>query len=293
MIGSNGSFVEHYTHGPFAPYVRERRLAGSAGYLLEAAQPAGDFSDPPTTDLILTVAMSAASGEFDFGPGRFNRTISSGQMVLTSPGVATTILIDRPHSVRFLAVPAEYLRPYLQEARKGGSFDFGRLHLGAFDNAFILDVVNRLWAEAERGDEVSRLFADGAILAITVELLREAERPALFARGGLAPRQLRCVLDYMRANLASDVSLSELAQLVNLSPHHFCRAFKSSSGMSPHSWFARCRIERAQELMGANPAVGLTEVALCVGFSSQSAFGTAFRRVIGRTPSAWRRERLS
>jgi AraC family transcriptional regulator len=291
--GAHGSFVDHYTQGRFAPYVRERRLAGSAGYLLEAAQPAGDFSDPPTTDLILTVALSTASGEFDFGPGRFTRTIPSGQMVLTSPGVATTIVIDRPHLVRFLAIPAEYLRPYLQVARDGDLFDFERLQVGGFENPFILDVVNRLWAEAERGDEVSRLFADGAILALTAELLREAARPALIARGGLAAWQLRRVVEYMRANLASDVSLGELAELVSLSPHHFCRAFKGSTGLSPHSWFTRCRIERAKEMIGANPSVGLTEVALCVGFGSQSAFGTAFRRVTGTTPSAWRRERLS
>jgi len=293
LNGAQASFADHYTTGAFAPYVREQRLAGSAAYMLEAAQPAGDFSDPPTTDLVLTVALSAASGEFDFGPGRFTKTISSGQMVLTSPGVATTILIDRPHSVRFLAVPAQHLEPYLEEARATDSFDFGRLQVGAFENQFILEMMNRLWAEAEQDDGVSRLFADGAILAVAAELLREAGRPAVHARGGLAAWQVRRVTDYMRADLARDISLSELAELAGLSPHHFCRAFKQSTGASPHVWFTLRRIERAQEIIAADPSTGLTEVALCVGFGSQSAFGTAFRRVTGISPSAWRRKRLS
>jgi AraC family transcriptional regulator len=293
MIGARGSFADHYTTGAFAPYIRERRLAGSAAHMLEAAQPAGDFSDPPTTDLVLTVAMSAASGEFDFGPGRFSKTFASGQMVLTSPGVATTILIDRPHRVRFLAVPAEHLGPYLKETRVTDGFDFGRLQVGAFENQFILEMMNRLWAEAEQDDGVSRLFADGAILAVAAELLREAGRSAVHARGGLAAWQVRRVTDYMRANLARDIPLSEPRGVSGLIPPPLLPRLQAVDRRLP----ARL-VHAAPHRTGAGDhrgrsSTGLTEVALCVGFGSQSAFGTAFRRVTGTSPSAWRRKRLS
>lgn len=108
----------------------------------------------------------------------------------------------------------------------------------------------------------------------------------------MAGWQVRQVSDYLLSHLDQDVSLGDLATLVDLSPHHFCRAFKQSTGATPHAWFTQRRIERAQELIAEVPAMGLTEVALSVGYASQSAFGTAFRRVTGTTPSAWRRERV-
>jgi AraC family transcriptional regulator len=152
-----------------------------------------------------------------------------------------------------------------------------------------------IWAfEALKEGSPSRLFWDTAAAAIGLRLLSSRDRPLPSpARGGLAPWQVKRAVAFIRDNLHRDVSLTELAGQVGLSPHHFCRAFKQSTGASPHNWLTQHRIERAQDIIAARPSAGLTEVALCVGFNSQSAFGTAFRRVTGTTPSAWRRERLS
>ena len=151
-----------------------------------------------------------------------------------------------------------------------------------------------MWAfEALKEGSPSRLFWDTAAAAIGLRLLRSRDRSLPSpARGGLAPWQVKRAVAFIRDNLHRDVSLTELAGQVGLSPHHFCRAFKQSTGASPHTWLTQHRIERAQDIIAARPSAGLTEVALSVGFSSQSALGTAFRRVTGTTPSAWRRERL-
>jgi AraC family transcriptional regulator len=118
------------------------------------------------------------------------------------------------------------------------------------------------------------------------------ERTAIESkRGGLAPHQLNRVTDYLMARLADDIALAELAAIASLSPHHFCRAFKQSTGLPPHAWLAHKRMERAQEMMAAHPQMGLTEIALCVGYQSQAAFGAAFKRVTGATPSQLRRGR--
>ena len=108
-------------------------------------------------------------------------------------------------------------------------------------------------------------------------------------RGGLAPRQRRRVTDHLMERLAADVALAELAAVAGLSPHHFLRAFKRSIGMTPYAWLAARRMERAQALMLAHPAMGLGEIALAVGYASQTAFGAAFKRVVGATPADWRR----
>ncbi len=94
------------------------------------------------------------------------------------------------------------------------------------------------------------------------------------------------------SRLADDCALADLAVIAGLSPHHFCRAFKRSTGLSPNAWLTERRIERAQELIAKNPRMGLTEIALCVGYQSHTSFGQAFRRAMGLTPSQWRRERL-
>lgn len=155
----------------------------------------------------------------------------------------------------------------------------------------IADLTRLLLAEMA-APQRSALYMDMLALSIELNLLRQAARRATLApvTGGLAGWQLKRVIAYMTAHLAEDISLAELAALAELSPFHFCRAFKQSTGLPPHAWLTARRIERAQELMAAHCSMGLTEVALCVGYESQAAFGVAFKRVTGVTPGQWRRE---
>lgn len=141
------------------------------------------------------------------------------------------------------------------------------------------------------GDATRRLEIEsiGLSLAATLLRLHSNVAPKLSARGGLSPFQLKRITEYLDAHLSNNVSLAELAGIAQLSPYHFCRAFKQSTGLSPQAWTTRRRIERAQDMMRAHPAMGLLEIALCVGYESQSAFGVAFKRVTGASPGGWRR----
>lgn len=136
-----------------------------------------------------------------------------------------------------------------------------------------------------------RLWWDSMATAMLVRLfdinIGAARSPA---RGGLAPRVLQRCEDYLIAHLADEVTLDELAAIAGLSPHHFCRAFRQSTGLPPHAWLAARRIERAQALMRAHPQMRLIEVALSVGYASQGSFGAAFKRATGMSPGDWRRE---
>ena len=70
---------------------------------------------------------------------------------------------------------------------------------------------------------------------------------------------------------------------------HFAAQFKAATGMRPHEYLLRQRIERAKELLaGSQPP--LAEIALEVGFKAQAHFTTVFARIVGETPNAWRRE---
>ena len=112
-----------------------------------------------------------------------------------------------------------------------------------------------------------------------------AEKPDFYS--GLPIWQLRKVEDYVRDQLAEEISVDKLAEVVELSPFHFSRVFKQSTGMSPLQFVTRQRITRAQQLI-RETSRSLIEIALDVGYTSPSHFAQIFRRVVGVTPTEFR-----
>jgi len=108
------------------------------------------------------------------------------------------------------------------------------------------------------------------------------------ARGGLARWQTARVTSYMTDSLDREIRLAELAALVGLSRFHFCSAFRVATGRSPHAWLTEARMRRARALL-ADRQFPITQVALAVGFQTPSAFAASFRRVVGMSPSEYRR----
>ncbi len=115
-----------------------------------------------------------------------------------------------------------------------------------------------------------------------------ARRPTR-RRGGLSPAALQRVQLYVQAHLDRPVPLRDLAERAGLSPHHFARAFKISTGETPRAFVERLRIAHAEALM-RDGALTLAQVALATGFATQSSFTTAFRRATGFTPARYLRD---
>lgn len=116
--------------------------------------------------------------------------------------------------------------------------------------------------------------------------------PKAPVRGGLSPWQIRKVTSHVEANLDRPIRNEELATLVRLNPSHFGRAFRNSFGEPPHEYVIRRRVERAQGLMLSTDA-SLSDIALDCGLADQSHLTRLFRRIVGESPRAWRRARLS
>lgn len=121
--------------------------------------------------------------------------------------------------------------------------------------------------------------------SMTSSLLGELKTPNL--SGGLSPAKLNKVKDYMRANLSENISLKELAGLVDLSEYHFQRNFTTQCGVSPHIWLTHLRVEHAKELM--RQKTKMAEVSDACGFSSQSHFSRTFKTYTGRTPGDYKK----
>jgi AraC family transcriptional regulator len=107
--------------------------------------------------------------------------------------------------------------------------------------------------------------------------------------GGLSPTVLRRAIERLGSESDTDVSLATLASDAGLSRFHFCRAFKESTGLSPHTWLRQHRLEQAKALL-RDPSVPIVVIATELGYGSQTAFAAAFRRLTGETPTDWRRQ---
>jgi AraC family transcriptional regulator len=88
-------------------------------------------------------------------------------------------------------------------------------------------------------------------------------------------------------HLAEEISVEQLADLVDLSPFHFSRVFKQATGMTPLQFVTRERITYAQQLI-RETSRSLIEIALEVGYSNPSHFAKVFRKVAGVTPTEFR-----
>lgn len=118
----------------------------------------------------------------------------------------------------------------------------------------------------------------------------EPARPPYQSR--LAPWQLRRVTEFMRANLAETLQLSQLAAISGLSTSHFGRAFKGSTGLPPHRWHLNLRIDQARTML-TEAGASLADVACATGFADQSHFTRVFSKIVGISPGAWRRSRIA
>jgi AraC family transcriptional regulator len=97
------------------------------------------------------------------------------------------------------------------------------------------------------------------------------------------------VKTFVNENLANSLSLTEIASLVQMGPCHFARAFKESTGVSPHQYVLRRRIDRAVEML-RDERSSLAGIAYDLGFSSQGHFTTVFRKFTGTQPSSYREQ---
>jgi AraC family transcriptional regulator len=106
--------------------------------------------------------------------------------------------------------------------------------------------------------------------------------------GAITDARLARVLEYIRANLAEQVSVTELANVAAVSPFHFCRLFSRAVGMSPHRYLVDRRMQKGEALLRTTD-IPLTEVASQSGYICSNAFSVAFRRRYGMTPTSYRR----
>ena len=146
-----------------------------------------------------------------------------------------------------------------------------------------------LLADACLANVEDRLYGESLVSAFLAAIHKELGREEAPKESGLAPWQLRIAKSYIEENFRQDIGLAELASLTQLSQSRFARGFRISTGIPPYSWTLQRRVKAAQDLL-ASTDTPVSEIAVQVGFADQSHLTKAFRRALGATPAAWRRD---
>lgn len=161
-----------------------------------------------------------------------------------------------------------------------------------FENSNLKITLQKLQNVLDGSGIDDRAYAETLGLLLLWEL-RHAADPKYSqlkpVRGGLTGLQLRRIKEFLDAHISKEIGISELASLVGLSQFHFIRTFKHSVGLSPYQYVLSARISVAKEMLSKRD-LSIDDVALAVGFSSASQLNRVFRKLIGVTPTAFRRE---
>ncbi|VVD32119.1 DNA-binding domain-containing protein, AraC-type [Paraburkholderia dioscoreae] len=203
---------------------------------------------------------------------------------------------DEPLSTVHLHIERSLIDSVADQMELGGSRELSLGDAMQFRDPVVAAMLAALHrAAADPAD--SRLYVDALVHALAAHLLQHYSRGRSALAGSpaglpacperLVPRRIRRVTDYIRANLAGDLAISELAAQAGLSSFHFARVFRRETGETPHQFVTRLRLEEAARLLYATDQTVL-QIALAVGFENASHFSVQFKRDYGVTPLAYR-----
>ena len=213
-----------------------------------------------------------------------------GTVHVTGPAVPVRCLFRGPYDVLHLHVPNNPIAECVLDMTGRTMPVLGSNGVPRRDTT--VDALSRALLDADRvGGSFGQLYADCIGIAIIARLLASANRLAGRPKvSALARWRLKRAIDYFEAQIGKPVSLAAVASSADLTRMHFAAQFRAATGLRPHEYLLRRRIERAQEML-AETGMSLVDIALSVGFQTQSHFTSVFKRYAGQPPRAWRESR--
>jgi AraC family transcriptional regulator len=286
----------------------ERRAADAEMVRVLKTKPVSMASDPtsgsitfwrhdPLHDVVRPMADNVIMA-FPAEPVHFERRDGKAFVKgMTRPGTVTVIPagsssrwdIYQPLSVVQLYLPQATLARVAQEAAAAAPGDLVEqtAHPDAVTARLLLSAADALEGNAALDALFRHQLTD--LLATRLLAAYAGAQPRVQpVTGGLSPKVLARAIERLHSGSDGDVSLAALAVDAGVSRFHFCRAFKESTGLSPHAWLRQHRLEQAMNML-RDTDVSVVSVAAALGYSSQTAFAAAFRKLTGETPSEWRR----
>jgi len=241
----------------------------------------------PTHTLSLLTSPSARV-EWTTG-GRTRRALNrSGNIYLLPAGTRDRLGWDAPTSRIVMTLESRVITRAFEETAHCDVFEL--VERWTLQDQHLARLMLALHADLDDGSPAGRLYGESISLAVAVYLARRYGVPNQKThehRGGLPGHRLRLVVEYVRARLDRDISLTDLAGVAGMSPHYFADLFRKTTGQTPYHFVLTERVERAKRLL-RNPKLTAIDVAVLVGFADASHFTKVFRRIVGATPGQYR-----
>jgi AraC family transcriptional regulator len=201
---------------------------------------------------------------------------------------AATVFRPLPGVASILQIEPKFLDANVRDVTRGGKLELVQ-HVDLRD-AQIARLIESIFIDVQAGSPAGPLFGESIATALSLHVARQyaADRPPMDSyRGGLSRSNLNRVHEFIDTHLGGQLELAELADVTGLNLFHFARAFKQSTGESPHQYVLRRRIERAKQFL-RDPRSTVLEASARTGFVDQSHFSKVFRRVVGLSPTEFR-----
>jgi AraC-like DNA-binding protein len=240
-----------------------------------------------------TIGINLRSTALTYRSGRmlYEGKVTPGAVHVTNPGQSATAVFHTPCDVLHLYVPQRLLVQHYHEA-------FGRSHngdiiLGAphITCDTPIERLGRALSSIQGSETIfSDIYVESISTAIVARLLEcrfANDRISAGKVTALPSWRLRRAIDYMEAHLTEPLTLGSIAASVGLTRMHFAAQFRLAIGFTPYAYLRRRRVERAQKLL-LESNLPVTQIALACGFSTQSHFSSAFKRMVGYSPRWWR-----
>lgn len=254
----------------------------------ELATPPGECPERVPANHIIWTTMGTSKLVETIAAARRSRwQVQPGTMNLSPAGLPVSGLASQPATIVMVELAPRLVNAAAPSGRRvelRPAYDV--------DDPLLARLVEALRDEACAGATAGGcLYVQSLGIALAAHLVHKyaaAAPPPRDQHGALTGSELRRVREYIDAHLGTGIALDHLAQAAGMNVFAFIRHFKKGTGLPPHQYVLRRRIERARSLL-ANTGVSLVDIALRCGFGDQSSFSTAFRRWTRLTPGGYRK----
>jgi len=255
-------------------------------------EPLHDVVEPMTHHVIMAYNGVMQRMERRSGRSVAIGTFRPGVVIIIPEGSSSRWDIPKPVDVVQLYLPHTILERVARESDTATPANLleRTAHPDPITSRLLLSAADALEGNGANG-ALDTLFRQQLTNLLATRLLAAhtgLPTPSQPTIGGLSPKVLLRAIERLRSDSEADVSLAALASDAGLSRFHFCRAFKESTGLSPHAWLRQHRLEQAMNML-RDTDESVVSIAAALGYASQTAFAAAFRKLTGETPSDWRR----
>ncbi|PZR94824.1 MAG: AraC family transcriptional regulator [Stutzerimonas stutzeri] len=252
-----------------------------------------EFGELPVPTVAITLYDVHRHVLIENGRVRRDAPVTAGRFRIGQPG--RSVVVDAVPDVGSGKLLLLYLgQPLLKEvgAAQGLAEPVALMDLAwDVEDAWLSMSAQRLVEASDSGQRPNALLAEQVAYTLALHLSDRYSLPSEQASPHVPDvddRMRARIAELVSADPSAPITLTAMAEVAGMSPSGFIRSFKNSTGLTPYRFVVEQRVLVAQRLL-ATSNLPISEIALAVGFSSQSHFGVAFRAVTGESPARYRR----